>query len=61
MGAALWYAAPLADTHMTGGFFSRVIALGALCGGGAMVYAGAILGWAPIACPELKALVSRRT
>ena len=61
MGAALWYAAPLADTHMTGGFFSRVIALGALCGGGAMVYAGAIFGLGAYRLSELKALVSRRT
>lgn len=60
MGAALWYVVPLADTYMTGGFFSRVIALGALCGGGAMVYAVAIFGTGAYRLSELKALVSRR-
>lgn len=60
MGAALWYVVPLADSHMTGGFFSRVIALGALCGGGAMVYAVAIFGTGAYRLSELKALVSRR-
>ena len=60
MGAALWYVVPLADTHMTGGFFSRVIALGALCGGGAMVYAVAIFGTGAYRLSELKALLTRR-
>ncbi len=60
MGAALWFAGPLADRFMAGGFFRRVIALGALCGGGALVYAVAIFATGAYRLSELKSLVTRR-
>ncbi len=60
MGVALWFTAPFADQHMTGGFFGRLLALSLLCGGGAMVYAGAIFASGAYRLSELKALITRR-
>tara|TARA_R110000782_G_scaffold117364_3_gene207665 strand:+ start:90458 stop:92050 length:1593 start_codon:yes stop_codon:yes gene_type:complete len=60
MGAALWFIAPLADAHMAGGVWNRAIALSLLCGGGALVYAGAIFGTGAYRLSELRALITRR-
>ncbi|MDY0243153.1 MAG: polysaccharide biosynthesis C-terminal domain-containing protein, partial [Rhodospirillaceae bacterium] len=60
MGLALWYAGPLSDRYMAGTFLTRVLALGLLCGGGALVYAVAIFGTGAYRLSELKSLVSRR-
>lgn len=40
MAAALWFALPLFDGAFTGGALQRLIAISALCGGGAIVYFG---------------------
>ncbi len=60
MGAALWFAAPLADGFMAGDLIQRVVALSLLCGGGALVYAGAIFGTGAYRLSELKSLITRR-
>lgn len=60
MGVALWFMGPLSDRYMAGSFLTRVIALSLLCGGGALVYAGAIFGLGAYRLSELKALVTRR-
>lgn len=60
MGAALWFAGPVADAYMASTFLSRVIALALLCGGGALVYAVAIFGTGAYRLSELKSLVTRR-
>lgn len=60
MGAALWFAGPMADAYMASTFLSRVTALALLCGGGALVYAVAIFGTGAYRLAELKSLVTRR-
>nr|MBA3897643.1 murein biosynthesis integral membrane protein MurJ [Sphingomonadaceae bacterium] len=40
MGAGLWFANPWLDPHMAKGFVERLLSLAALCGAGALVYAG---------------------
>ncbi len=60
MGVALWFMGPFSDRYMAGDFVTRVIALSLLCGGGALVYAGAIFGSGAYRLSELKALVTRR-
>lgn len=60
MGAALWLMNPQADRYMDGGLFTRVIALGVLCGGGALVYGAAALLFRAYTIPELRAQLVRK-
>lgn len=60
MGAALWLMNPLADPWMAGDTLQRVIALGALCGAGALVYGLAALLFRAYSLGELKAALTRK-
>ncbi|HMP56509.1 MAG TPA: murein biosynthesis integral membrane protein MurJ [Novosphingobium sp.] len=60
MGLFLWFANPLADPWMTGDLARRVVALGALCGAGALVYGAAALAFGAYSMSELRAQVSRK-
>jgi len=60
MGVALWFAGPFADRFMAASFWTRIIALSLLCGGGGLVYAVAIFGTGAYRLSELKSLVTRR-
>jgi putative peptidoglycan lipid II flippase len=60
MGAALWFINPLADPWMAGDTVQRVIALGALCGAGALVYGVAALLFRAYTVRELKAALTRK-
>lgn len=60
MGVALWFINPLADPWMAGDTFQRVVALGALCGVGALVYGVAALAFRAYSLSELKAQFSRK-
>ena len=59
MGAALWFAGPLLDPFMAGGLVERTLALAALCGGGALIYGLASLGFGAYRISELKSQLSR--
>jgi putative peptidoglycan lipid II flippase len=59
MGAALWLAGPLLDPYMTGNLVERASALLGLCGGGALVYGLASLGFGAYRISELKSQLSR--
>lgn len=60
MGAALWFINPLADPWMAGDTFQRVVALGCLCAGGALVYGVAALLFRAYSVRELKAALTRK-
>lgn len=60
MGVALWFINPLADPWMAGDTFHRIVALGALCGAGALVYGVAALAFRAYSLGELKAQFSRK-
>ena len=60
MAVALLLANPYADTYMHGGLWHRVLALGVLCGGGAIVYAVASFAFGAYRWQELKAQLRRR-
>ena len=60
MGVALWLMNPIADPFMAGGTIERIVALGVLCGGGALVYGAAALLFRAYSLPELKAQFFRR-
>jgi putative peptidoglycan lipid II flippase len=59
MGVALWFLNPIADTHMAKGLTERVLALAALCGTGAAVYAAAILLFGGVNLGELRRQFTR--
>lgn len=59
MGVALWFGNTWADPHMAKGLMERVIALAALCGGGALIYALASLAFGAYRPAELKAQLRR--
>jgi putative peptidoglycan lipid II flippase len=60
MGTLLFFAAPYFDPYLTRSLMVRVLALGALVGGGASVYALACFATRAFSLAELKALVRRR-
>lgn len=60
MGGALWFMNPLADPWMAGDTMQRVLALGALCGAGALVYGVAALLFRAYSVRELKAAFTRK-
>ena len=60
MGVALWLMNPLADPWMSRGLAERVLALGALCGAGALVYGLASLAFGAYSVAELKSQLIRR-
>jgi putative peptidoglycan lipid II flippase len=60
MGAALWLMNPLADPWMAGDTLQRIVALGLLCGAGALVYGGAALLFRAYSFGELKAALTRK-
>ena len=60
MGATLWFLNPVADPWMAGDTMPRVIALGALCGVGALVYGIAALLFRAYSVRELKAALIRK-
>jgi putative peptidoglycan lipid II flippase len=60
MGAALWFMNPIADPFMAGSVIERVVALGLLCGAGAMVYGGAALVFRAYSLGELRAQLTRK-
>ena len=59
MGAALWFAAPLAAGLLAGPFEARVVALALLVSGGGAVYALACLVTGAFRIGDIKALVRR--
>lgn len=59
MGAALWGLNILLDPYMAGAFWTRIIALGLLCGGGALVYGVASFVFGAYRLSELKAQFRR--
>lgn len=60
MGGALWFANPYFDPHMGKGTLERIVALGLLCGGGALVYGAASLAFRAYTIPELKGQLNRK-
>ncbi|MGN6357917.1 MAG: murein biosynthesis integral membrane protein MurJ [Novosphingobium sp.] len=60
MGLALWFMNPIADPWMAGGTTQRIIALGVLCGAGALVYGVAALLFRAYSVRELKSALTRR-
>ena len=61
MGLALWGLNPLADPHMARGLVERLVALGVLCGSGALVYGVAALAFGAYSLAELRAQFSRQS
>jgi len=59
MGAALWGMNGLLDPYMAGGFWTRILALTVLCGGGAVVYGVASMVFGAYRVSELKAQLRR--
>jgi len=59
MGGALWLGNQLLDAHMDAPLWERIIALGLLCGGGAIVYGLASIGLGAYRISELKAQLRR--
>lgn len=59
MGAALWGLNILLDPYMAAGFWTRIIALGLLCGGGALVYGLASFLFGAYRLSELKGQFKR--
>jgi len=59
MGAALWGMNGLLDPYMAGGFWTRLLALTVLCGGGAVVYGVASMVFGAYRVSELKAQLRR--
>ncbi len=59
MGIALWFMNPLADSHMAKSFWERVLALTALCSGGAIIYGLASLAFGAYSLGELRSQLSR--
>ena len=60
MGVALWLGSAVFDTHMARGFWERIVALGLLCGGGALVYGVAALALGAVSLSELRGQFSRK-
>ena len=60
MGVALWFINPLADPWMAGDTTQRIVALGLLCGTGALVYGIAALLFRAYSAHELKAVLARK-
>ena len=60
MGATLLVGNDLLDAHMDAPFWGRIAALALLCGGGALVYAIAAIGFGAYRIAELKAQLRRR-
>ena len=59
MGAVLFALNPWLDPYMAGSLISRVVALGLLCGAGALVYGVAALVLRAYSLAELKAQLRR--
>lgn len=59
MAALLWVLNPLLDPYMAGGLMERIVALGLLCGGGALIYGVAAIGLRAYSLGELKSQLSR--
>ncbi len=59
MGLALWFAAPRIDAVVTGDLLHRIVMLGALCGGGALIYGIVAVALGAVGRADLRALVKR--
>lgn len=59
MAALLWLLNPLLDPYMAGGLLERIVALGLLCGGGALVYGVAAIALRAYSLGEIKSQLSR--
>jgi putative peptidoglycan lipid II flippase len=60
MGAALYVGNELLDAHMGGPLWERTAALALLCGGGALIYGVAAIGFGAYRLSELRAQLRRR-